>query len=171
MKPGVWQRLDVIARSTVPAFSVFVLLLVGLLPYSIPKLADVTPALTLMAVFFWAVNRPDLMTGFAAFMLGLIQDLLTGLPLGVSSLVFLLVQAASANQGRFFHNKAFTVMWWGFAIVAGPAFLLQWLFSSALSGALLPFVPLMISYLITAGMFPLVAWILVRIQNGLLRNL
>ena len=154
----------------VPTFSVFVLLLISLLPYGIPGLDDVTPALPVMAVFYWAVNRPDLMTGFSAFMMGLLQDLLTGLPLGVSSLVLLLVQAVSANQGRFFHNKSFLVMWWGFALVAAPALLLQWLLCSALNEAVLPFVPLIISYLITGALFPLVASILVKAQNGLLRH-
>lgn len=92
-----------------------------------------------------------------------------GLPLGVSSLVLLLVQTGSASQGRFFHNKPFSVMWWGFALVAIPALLLQWLLSSALIGALLPIKATMISYVLTAVLFPIVAWVLARAQNTLLR--
>lgn len=104
MKPGVWHRLDIIARGLFPAFSVFILLLFNLLPISVPLLSTASPALPLMAVFYWSVNRPDLLTALTAFFLGLLQDLLTGLPLGVSSLVLLLVQTGSASQGRFFHN-------------------------------------------------------------------
>ncbi|MCC9626007.1 rod shape-determining protein MreD [Thalassospira sp. MA62] len=169
MKPGVWQRLDVIARGLVPAFSVFTLLLVNLLPLSVPLLATASPALPLMAVFYWSVNRPDLFTALTAFLLGLLQDLLMGFPLGVSSLVMLLVQTGSASQGRFFHNKPFSVMWWGFALVAVPALLLQWLLSSALNGALLPIKGTLISYVLTAVLFPIVAWVLARLQNSLLR--
>lgn len=169
MKPGVWQRLDIIARGLLPAFSVFVLLLINLLPISVPLLSTASPALALMAVFYWSVNRPDLLTGLTAFLLGMIQDLLMGLPLGVSSLVLLLVQTGSASQGRFFHNKPFGVMWWGFALVAVPALLVQWLLSSALIGALLPIKSTMISYVLTALLFPIVAWVLARAQNGLLR--
>jgi len=169
VKPGVWQRLDVIARGLLPAFSVFVLLLINLLPVSIPLLSTASPALALMAVFYWAVNRPDLLTATAAFFLGLVQDLLMGLPLGVSSLVLLLVQTGSASQGRFFHNKPFSVMWWGFALVAIPALLVQWLLSSALIGAFLPIKATVISYILTAVLFPIVAWGLARAQNSLLR--
>lgn len=169
MKPGFWQRLDIIARGLVPAFSVFVLLLINLLPISIPLLSTASPALALMAVFYWSVNRPDLLTGLTAFLLGFLQDLLMGFPLGVSSLVLLLVQTGSASQGRFFHNKPFSVMWWGFAFVAIPALLVQWLLTSALIGALLPIKPTLISYVLTAVLFPIVAWVLARAQNSLLR--
>lgn len=165
MKPGVWQRLDVIARGLFPAFSVFVLLLINLLPISVPLLSTASPALALMAVFYWSVNRPDLLTAVAAFLLGLLQDLLMGLPLGVSPLVLLLVQTGSASQGRFFHNKPFSVMWWGFALVAIPALLIQWLLSSALIGALLPIKATMISYVLTAVLFPIVAWVLARAKQ------
>ena len=171
MKPGVWHRLDIIARGLFPAFSVFILLLLNLLPVSVPLLSTASPALPLMAVFYWSVNRPDLLTALTAFFLGLLQDLLTGLPLGVSSLVLLLVQTGSASQGRFFHNKPFSVMWWGFALVAIPALLVQWLLSSALIGALLPIKATLISYVLTPALFPLVAWVLARAQNTLLRHI
>ncbi|WP_430474754.1 rod shape-determining protein MreD [Thalassospira lucentensis] len=169
MKPGVWHRMDVIARGLLPAFSVFILLLINLLPVSIPLLSTASPALSLMAVFYWSVNRPDLLTAVTAFFLGLLQDLLMGLPLGVSSLVLLLVQTGSASQGRFFHNKPFSVMWWGFALVAIPALLVQWLLSSALIGAFLPIKATVVSYILTAVLFPIVAWALARAQNSLLR--
>ncbi|MEQ8393003.1 MAG: rod shape-determining protein MreD [Thalassospira sp.] len=169
MKPGVWHRMDVIARGLLPAFSVFILLLINLLPVSIPLLSTASPALSLMAVFYWSVNRPDLLTAVTAFFLGLLQDLLMGLPLGVSSLVLLLVQTGSASQGRFFHNKPFVVMWWGFALVAIPALLVQWLLSSALIGAFLPIKATVVSYILTAVLFPIVAWALARAQNSLLR--
>ncbi|MDP2697461.1 rod shape-determining protein MreD [Thalassospira sp.] len=170
MKPGFWHRLDTIARCMVPAFSVFVLLLISLVPVGLPMVSTVTPALTLMSVFYWSINRPDLLTALAAFIIGLVQDLLTGLPLGVSSLVLLIVQTLSANQGRFFQNKSFAVLWWAFALVALAALLVQWLFTSALIGALLPFKPLVTSYILTAALFPLIAWVLTRVQNGLLQH-
>lgn len=171
MKPGVWNRLDIIARGLFPAFSVFILLLMNLLPISIPLLSTASPALPVMAIFYWSVNRPDLLTALTAFFLGLLQDLLMGLPLGVSSLVLLLVQAGSASQGRFFHNKPFIVMWWGFALVAVPALLVQWLLSSALIGTFLPITSTLISYVLTVVLFPLVAWVLARAQNTLLRHI
>jgi rod shape-determining protein MreD len=62
-------------------------------------------------------------------------------------------------------------MWWGFALVAIPALLLQWLLSSALIGAFLPIKSTLISYVLTAALFPLVAWVLARAQNTLLRHI
>ncbi|MGZ5960566.1 MAG: hypothetical protein ACXWLE_05710 [Rhizomicrobium sp.] len=41
------------------------------------------PLLVFMPLYFWAMVRPDLMTPFWVFMLGILQDLLSGGPPGV----------------------------------------------------------------------------------------
>ena len=47
------------------------------------------PLLAFMPLYFWAMVRPDLMTPFWAFVLGILQDLLTGGPPGVWAAAFL----------------------------------------------------------------------------------
>jgi len=50
----------------------------------------VPPALLVfMPLYFWAMVRPDLMTPFWAFVLGILQDLLSGRPAGVWAASFL----------------------------------------------------------------------------------
>ena len=50
----------------------------------------VPPALLVfMPLYFWAMVRPDLMTPFWAFVLGILQDLLSGGPAGVWAASFL----------------------------------------------------------------------------------
>lgn len=50
----------------------------------------VPPALLVfMPLYFWAMVRPDLMTPFWAFVLGILQDLLSGGPAGVWAAAFL----------------------------------------------------------------------------------
>src|ERR1700684_1414915 len=41
------------------------------------------PLLSFMPLYFWAIVRPDLMTPFWAFMLGLLEDFLSGGPPGI----------------------------------------------------------------------------------------
>ena len=76
------------------------------------------PALPLIAVFYWTLYRPDLMPPVAAFVIGLLQDILGGLPLGVSACVLVGVHAAVNTQRRFFIGKSFAVVWLGFALVS-----------------------------------------------------
>ncbi len=47
------------------------------------------PLLVFMPLYFWAMVRPDLMTPFWVFMLGILQDLLSGGPPGVWAASFL----------------------------------------------------------------------------------
>jgi rod shape-determining protein MreD len=50
----------------------------------------VPPALfVFMPLYFWAMVRPDLMTPFWAFVLGILEDLLSGGPAGVWAAAFL----------------------------------------------------------------------------------
>lgn len=43
----------------------------------------VTPLLSLMPLYFWGIVRPDLISPFWAFLLGLLEDFLSGGPPGV----------------------------------------------------------------------------------------
>lgn len=47
------------------------------------------PLLVFMPLYFWAMVRPDLMTPFWVFVLGILQDLLSGGPPGVWAASFL----------------------------------------------------------------------------------
>jgi rod shape-determining protein MreD len=56
------------------------------------------PLLVLMPLYFWAVVRPDLMTPFWIFVLGVLQDLFSGGPPGVWAASFLATYALIDNQ-------------------------------------------------------------------------
>ena len=130
MKGGVVQRVDQWVRQLLPAGAVLVFLLVQAIPWRLPEFAAVVPLLPLVGVYYWAVYRPELLPASVAFGLGLINDIIVGGPLGVSSLVFLMVQGMTASQRRFFHGKSFLVVWCGFGLVAAGAILLQWILVS-----------------------------------------
>jgi rod shape-determining protein MreD len=56
------------------------------------------PLLGLMPLYFWSVVRPDLMPPWAAFALGLTQDLLSGMPAGVWAASFIAAYAVVDRQ-------------------------------------------------------------------------
>ncbi|MEJ0026798.1 MAG: hypothetical protein WDN01_12290 [Rhizomicrobium sp.] len=56
------------------------------------------PLLSFMPLYFWAIVRPDLMTPFWAFMLGLLEDFLSGGPPGVWAASYLAAYAFVDNQ-------------------------------------------------------------------------
>jgi rod shape-determining protein MreD len=110
------------------------------------------------------------MPAWAAFVLGLLQDSLVGLPLGVSACVLIAVHAAASTQRRFFVGKSFGVVWLGFAVVASLALALSWALTCIYYGALLAPDAVLFQTLITIGVFPILSRLLLRCQLAVLRH-
>lgn len=75
--------------SSIPVVLGIVAVIVANFPVSI--LGDLVPPplLVFVPLYFWAMVRPDLMTPFWAFVLGILQDLLSGGPPGVWAAAFI----------------------------------------------------------------------------------
>jgi rod shape-determining protein MreD len=152
----------------VPLASAFASTLFGVLPLPIPYYGVVAPSLPLIAVYYWMVFRPDLMPTLGLFALGIVQDALAGAPLGVTPLIYLAVQVAIVNQRRFLVGQPFWMLWSGFALLVPPAALFEWSALSLLREAPLPPLATIAGSALTVLLFPLVAYVLVRLQRSLL---
>ena len=164
MKLTLAQRLDLYLRNSLPVMVALLLVLVNVIPLHIPGLSRIVPVLPLMAVYQWAVYRPNLMPPLAVFFIGLMYDILSGAPLGVNAVVFLVVYGVVAYQQRFFAGKSFLVVWLGFGIVALGASILSWLLVSILSASIVEPRAAIFQYLLNFGFFPLLAWLFLRWQ-------
>ncbi|MFQ5958821.1 MAG: rod shape-determining protein MreD [Alphaproteobacteria bacterium] len=169
MKADFWIRVERVGRDLTPFALTLALMLVSVVPLRLPGFAPVTPVVALMAVYYWSIYRPDLFPLAAVFFIGLVQDTLNGTPMGLSSLVLLLVQGVVVSQRRFFHGKAFLVEWWGFMLVAPGAALVTWTLASLYYGVLLVPRPLGFQLLLTIALYPCLTWLFARAQHHLLR--
>ncbi|CAA6605776.1 Cell shape determining protein MreD [Rhodospirillaceae bacterium LM-1] len=171
MRPaGLTQRLDIAARHLLPVLFTLFLLLVSLLPLKLPGLAGIMPPLALMGVFYWGVYRPDLLNGLSAFVIGIAQDLLFGLPIGVSALVMLLVHGFAQTRRRSFLSHGFLVVWVGFALAAAGASLLTWILVSVLAGTATNPNPAFTQFVLTVLTYPLFARLMGLAHQTLLKE-
>lgn len=164
---GGTARLDRWARNVVPVAITLLIVLIGVTPMPVPYYAVVAPSLPLMAIYYWVVLRPDLMPRTAVFAIGLIHDALSGVPLGVNALVFLLAHALLTSQRRFLVGKSFWLFWLGFVMLAPAAGVLIWLLMTLLRGTLVAPDAALFNMLMTIAVFPLLAWILFHTQRAL----
>lgn len=169
MKLSLAQRLDLWARRSIPVVLTLLLLLLGTVPLGFPFLGSVAPAYTLMAVFYWAVYRPDLLPLGTVFMIGVLEDALTGLPLGAGALALLFVYGTALGQRRAFLKRPFYIAWIGFAVLAAMAALLMWLLIAALNGVMIGARPAMFQYAITVALFPCLAILFVAAHRHIQR--
>ena len=75
--------------SSVPVALGILAVIIANFPVSILGGLVPPPLLVFMPLYFWAMVRPDLMTPFWAFVLGILQDLLSGGPPGVWAASFI----------------------------------------------------------------------------------
>ena len=170
MKPVFWLRLDTLARKMTPFGLTVALVLLSVLPLHVPGMARVMPLLPLMAIYHWAVNRPELMPAYVVFSIGLLQDTLTGAPLGVSALVFLGVYGVVVGQHRFLVGKSFAVVWLGFSLVAAGATGVNWFLVSIFHVTIVSAEALFFQYLLSLGIFPMLTWFFMRWQKAFLNQ-
>jgi len=170
MKPGLWYRMDVLVRQLTPSMLTLMLVIINVLPFHIPGFSRVVPLLPLMAVYHWAVFRPQLMPAYAVFLIGLLQDILTGAPIGVNALILLAVYGMVLSQKQFFIGKSFFILWLGFSLIAAGAAVINWLAISILNVTVVEPKTVFFQYLLTLGCYPVIAWIFMRWQRAFLKQ-
>lgn len=146
-----------IARATAPTvLGVFGVLILAA-PLRLFAGAVATPLIPLVVVYFWSLYSPRHLPAISVFLIGLLQDLLSGGPLGLWPAVYLAVQYVAMSQQAYFLGREVHVVWMGFAVAAASVSFILWLFMSLLSATLLPILPLMLQMATTIAVYPLFA--------------
>ena len=168
---SLWHKIDSRARRILPFGLTLIVLLFGLTPTHLPDFAQITPMYALVSVYFWSIYRPDLFGYGSGFGIGILEDLLTGTPLGIGTLTILLTQWVVFNQHKFFHAKPFVVTWCTFVLVALAAASLKWICIGLFEeNGFTPFWDLFVAYLVTVTIYPIIAWLFSKAKTGLLED-
>ena len=158
------RRLRQALVATAPLLSSLVLVLLGSMPLYIGHVGSVMPQLGVAAVFYWTIYRPDLMTYSAAFAVGLVADVVSGAPLGSTTLAVLVVRRIVLAQRRYLIGKPFQVLWTGFLLAALAAAAISWCTASLYLLHFIDVGPLLVRTMMAMVLFPPVAWLLARCQ-------
>jgi len=165
--PSLWRRLDVAARMSVPAGLTVAVLLVLAAPFGFPGQPEVQRASALCAVFFWSLFRPTSMPPAAVFLLGLLADLLSYAPPGVTVLVWLLAHGLALRWRRSLVRLGFVLVWFAMVSVACGAAALEWALTSLLTFRLLPPGAAFFEAALGVGLYPIVAVALTHVHQTL----
>lgn len=160
-------RAQTLPRDTLPVAIAVLFILVEATQFRIPHLPPVAPALAMLAVFHWTVFRPETMPAWAAFLLGLLHDLVTAEPLGLSALVFVLLQGGCLSQRRWFVATSFPVGWALFGLIAFAAAFCVWALLSIYQQQVLDPLPAILRAAVTVAIYPPFSWALGRMERRL----
>jgi len=151
------QRLDKAARHGFPAGTTIIGMILLTAPFGMPGQAQLMPAFTLAAVFFWTLFRPSSVPPPLVFLIGFLADLLGEMPVGSSVLVLLLTQLLVFRSRRYLPQKGFLFVWVVFVAVAAAAAGLQWGLACLMNWAIYPPIAAIFQFLLAAGLYPVLA--------------
>lgn len=171
MTPLFYERANKVFRGLLPSLLTLFLAFIAYVPTGIHGFSNVTPSLVFISVFYWSIHHPLLMPAPVVFLLGILLDILSGGPFGMSSLILLAVHGVCISQRRVFVGQAFILNWWGFLLIAiGTAFA-SWLVACIYYFAYVRPETIAIQLLLTLAVFPVFAWGFGRLQNSLLKDI
>ena len=127
-----------------------------------------TPAFTLMATYHWTIYRPDLLPAPLLFLIGTIQDLLSGGLPGVTAVTLLLTRTIVLPHRHYLSDRPFPFIWAVFTLLTGGAMLFSWAFHSLLSSELLDLRGPVLRAVLTIAVFPIASLLLGRSQRALI---
>ena len=155
------------AADLVPAASVVVAILLCALPIVVER--GWFPDFGFMMLIAWRLRRPDVWPAWWAAVLGFVNDVFSGLPVGLSVTVWTAAMLAADFADRRILWRDYWIEWALAALLITMAQAVQWQVS-AWTGAPLPFSALVPPLLISMAAFPLFAWTVAWIDRWRLRR-
>lgn len=146
-----------LARAALPFLTVFVLICVDLAPLPSAAPTTIAPLFSLAAIFYWTVQRPDLLGNGLILILTLLLDAASGMPLGLTALALFATRLVLLAPRRFLSSRSFAVLWACFSLVALLLLGLRWVIACLFWQEALPLRPVLFEILLTIAAYPLVS--------------
>lgn len=159
----VWQAVWI----AVPVALALVFVVLGLVPVGIGPGGTLAPLFALTVVYFFAVHRPEFFPPWAVFFVGLVQDIASGGPVGLVTVMLLACYAITHSQRLFLMGRGFATLWAGFSAICVIAALIGWFGASVHFGYPVNPAPLAAQAALTAAIYPVASFFLVRINRRL----
>lgn len=148
------RRLELLLWLVTPAIITFLLFILCAIPKYIWGINYIMPVLPLIPVFYWGRLQAGEMPYWFVFLCGLLMDVVSGLPLGLSALLYLLLLVILHNQSKYIHKESFVITWGYFILLLGIVSVFEWIIMS-FSGNQLHAIPAaVIRWLITISLYP-----------------
>lgn len=148
-------------RLLVPHLLLLVLLLLNIVALPLLPTGAMKPQFVLMAVYYWAIYRPTLLPPLFCFIVGLLIDILSGMPPGVNALIFVMTLWIVRDQRRYLMGQSYGTIWAVFGLVSVIAVTIQWGMYGLTSMQWAPFIPVLGGALTTVFLFPFITLLLI----------
>lgn len=149
--------------------TIVALMLLGTVNYQLIHLSTFVPLFSLMAVFYWGIHFSDALSKWTVLILGLIQDMLYGTPIGTTSFLLLILYAILQSQRRYLQRESFPIVWLLFLLTAIVYACLEWVVYSLYWWDILPMLELSVKTALSILLYPLIHMCFYRLHMMFLK--
>lgn len=149
----------------VPTISILVLVVLSYIPRTNDYWNFLRQTPFYIGIYFWQSQRPDAFHLISAFILGLFADVLGGVPLGINIVTFLVLYMLSVQCSERFNVKRFSYSWLLFSGIIFLTLIFKAILTSIFYRQLIPLTALMMEWLLTIALFPLMARIFIWVEK------
>tara|TARA_A100001011_G_C14241033_1_gene813264 strand:- start:589 stop:1101 length:513 start_codon:yes stop_codon:yes gene_type:complete len=121
----------------------------------------------LIIIYFWSLKRPEILGNGHVFFAGLINDVVMGIPLGLSSLSYLIVSLVATYVKNMTVNTSITTEWFTFFIAIIFSNLTFFILGINFSNVSIQFIEISYNTFFTLIFFP-VFWFIFNFYNSLI---
>lgn len=152
IQPG--KRLELLFLGSLPAILTALLTLFYLTSKHISGLNHFMPSLPLIPIFYWGMMQARDMPYWFVFATGLVMDAVMGLPLGLTSLLYIFFLLMVHAQRKYFHKEGFVIKWGYFAVMIAVASIANWVLLSFFIQHSEPLLPALVQWFLTLCVYP-----------------
>ncbi len=158
--PEWTDRLIRFSRALAPTILCIVIVLVSVLPFGAgSSYLAIGPMLAFGLLIAWSISRPDDISPWVVFFVGIAIDCLTGGPTGLWSFSFLVGYGLALLQRVSLLTYPVPVITLTYAVIGGFAALTAWAVAAVYFGAFVDPFPLLIACVVSVIIFPFLVWI------------
>lgn len=143
-------------------------------PLTLPKYAapftEILPPFALMAAFYWCLESPQRINYRGMFLLGLLQDILLGTPLGLSACLWVFFRYLLLAGRKDVHEQGFIVAWGFCSVLMLAVMLAQWLTIGLAAGRLHGMLPATLQWSMAVLLYPALHVVLYTIERYFYRR-
>jgi rod shape-determining protein MreD len=120
------KKIENTGRFALPYLVLFLFTIFNLIHLPLPYTGLSKPYFILIFIYYFAIYRPTLIPPLFCFILGVIVDTLSGVPIGLNAFIFVGVQWIVSDQRRFLTGQPYITIWAVFVLVCIACGAWQW---------------------------------------------
>lgn len=161
------EKAELAVRFSVAYVVIIFLWIVDMISLNIADFQDIKPSFMLMGIFYWSIYRPTLIPSWLVFVMGLILDLVTGLPVGLNACLLVVIQRIFIDQRLTFAGQPFLTVFFGYMSVSAFFYGAQWLIFGVIQNYFVG-LDIMLGKVIMALMFFPLLYLLIHMTHKVL---